>query len=73
VQESSLDGRNFVINQLLPAIAANTNIQHILVNQFAAFALDDLEPNGTTEIETNPLLINMMAERYFWVLMTDRS
>ncbi len=63
-------GDRFVYDHLLPALAANNNIQHILLNQ-----RDDdvqvvpLDPSGVTEIRVDPLLVNLAAQRYFQIAL----
>jgi len=63
-------GDRFVYDHLLPALAANNNIQHILLNQRG----DDvqvvpIDPSGVTEIRVDPLLVNLAAQRYFQIAM----
>ena len=65
--------RQFVNNQLIPALAAGSNIQHVLINRFAPTQVEPLDPNGMTEIRIDPLLVNLVGETYFWAALALRS
>ncbi len=62
-------GDRFVYDQLLPALAANNNIQHILLNQFDEVQVVPIDPSGVTEIRVDPLLVNLAAQRYFQIAL----
>ncbi len=65
--------RQFVNNQLLPVLAARSNIQHVLINRFAPTQVEPLDPNRMTEIRIDPLLVNLVGETYFWAALALRS
>ena len=65
--------RQFVNNQLLPALAARSNIQHVLMNRYVPIQLEPLDPNRMTEIHIDPLLVNLVGERFHWEAVTLRS
>jgi len=71
--EQQLAGRRFVNDQLLPALASNPNLQHVLLNQFAPVQVAPLDPDGMTEIRVDPLVVNLVAQRYFWAALARRS
>jgi len=54
-------GLRFVNDQLFPALAANNNIQHIVLIQVDPNPVD---PSRVTEIHVDPLLANLAAQRY---------
>ncbi len=61
-------GDRFVYDHLLPALAANNNIQHILLNQYGDdVQVDPIDPSGVTEIRVDPLLVNLAAQRYYQI------
>jgi hypothetical protein len=62
--------RQFVNNQLLPVLAARSNIQHVLMNRFVPIQLEPLDPNRMTEIHVDPLLVNLVGERFHWEAVT---
>ena len=63
-------GDRFVYDHLLPALAANNNIQHILLNQHGDdVQVDPIDPSGVTEIRVDPLLVNLAAQRYFQIAL----
>jgi hypothetical protein len=66
-------GLRFVYEQLLPALAANNHIQHVLLNQWPPVQVDPIDPNGVTEIGVDPLLVNLVAQRYFQIAMIHES
>jgi hypothetical protein len=65
--------RQFVNNQLLPVLAARSNIQHVLMNRFVPIQLEPLDPNRMTEIHVDPLLVNLVGERSHWEGVALRS
>ncbi len=65
--------RQFVNNQLLPVLAARSNIQHVLINRFVPIQLEPLDPNRMTEIHVDPLLVNLVGERSHWEGVALRS
>lgn len=71
--EQQLTGRRFVNDQLLPALASNPNLRHVLLNQFVPVQVVPLDPDGMTEIRVDPLVVNLVAQRYFWAALARRS
>ena len=65
--------RQFVNNQLLPVLAAKSNIQHVLMNRFVPIQREPLDPNRMTEIDVDPLLVNLVGERSHWEGVALRS
>ncbi len=65
--------RQFVNNQLLPALVAGSNIQHVLMNRFVPVQIAPLDPNRMTEIRVDPVLVNLVGERFYWGALTLRS
>ncbi len=65
--------RQFVNNQLLPVLAARSNIQHVLMNRHVPIQLEPLDPNRMTEIHVDPLLVNLVGERFHWEALTLRT
>ncbi len=66
-------GLRFVYEQLLPALAANNNIQHVLLNQWSPVQVVPIDPSGITKIGVDQLLVNLVAQRYFQIAMIHQS
>ena len=66
-------GLRFVYEQLLPALAVNNNIQHIFLNQWPPVQVVPIDPSGFAEIGVEPLLVNLVAQRYFQIAMIHQS
>ncbi len=66
-------GLRFVYEQLLPALAANNNIQHVLLNQWPPVQVVPIDPSGVAEIGVDHLLANLVAQRYLQIAMIHQS
>jgi hypothetical protein len=65
--------RRFVNELFLPTLAAGSNIQHVLMNRYDPTQVAPLDPNRMTEIRVDPLLVNLVGERYFWAALNIRA
>lgn len=65
--------RRFVNELFLPTLAARSNIQHLLMNRYVPTQVAPLDPNRMTEIRVDPLLVNLVGERYFWEALNIRT
>ena len=65
--------RQFVNGQLIPALMARSNIQHVLMNRFGPTQVAPIDPNKMTDIDIDHPVVNLVGERYFWAAIDIRA